>query len=145
MRTLQLYGGKEMRDLWKMAPATLIAGDAEFDAAVKAIRDGIGRRQNTCFPMWRIFHKSPQGRKPILDWMHDLLEQAKRLPLDPESHADQNYTAKRAAPNIERKAQAESACGRPRLCRDAKARAGPRIGEAADGPNGARRQSRATK
>ena len=45
---------------------------------------------NEVFPMYKLFHKMPQGNKKFTDWYPEVLEQARRCPLE-------NYTPERAA------------------------------------------------
>ena len=75
---IQLWGGKDMQDLFD---ATTIPATATFEQAITAIRTGMQGRVNDSYPMYRFFTNMPQGSKPITDYMQEVLEAAKRLPL----------------------------------------------------------------
>ena len=61
-----------------------------FDEAIKKIKEGLKATMNEVFPMYKLFHEMPQGNKKFTDWYPDVLEHARRCPLE-------NYTPERAA------------------------------------------------
>ena len=94
---LELWGSTDMEDLLLHTADPPTTEDTKFDDAVEAVRKGLSDRINDCYPMYHFFQCMPQGRKNITDWMAELLDAAKRLPVPAACGCTKAYTHKRLA------------------------------------------------
>ena len=94
---LEIWGGADMEDLLLHTADPPLQDDTSFDNTIEAVRKGLSDRINDCYPMYHFFQCMPQGRKGIADWMAELLDAAKRLPVPETCNCTKAYTHKRLA------------------------------------------------
>ena len=84
---IQIWGGDLLMMLFEHVGK--VQEKDTFDVTIKKAKEGLKATMNEVFLMYKLFNEMPKANKRFTDWHPEILEQARRCPLE-------NYTPERA-------------------------------------------------
>ena len=96
---IQIWGGEDLIYIWETMAKPPIEDNTTYSDAIQQVKAGLLDQTNELFPIYNLFQRMPQGKKPIRLWMQEVLDAAKRCKLSSTCGANcaGAYTAERAA------------------------------------------------
>ena len=96
---IQIWGGEDLIYIWETMAKPAIDDNTTYVNALEQVKAGLRDQTNELFPIYNLFTRMPQGKKPTRSWMQEVLDAAKRCKFSSTCTANcvGAYTAERAA------------------------------------------------